>query len=192
LDSLVPGAFSFSLDPAIGALAIGCCSLLFGAAASHKLRDMVEFGAVFAAYEILPVWVRSRLYWTIPLVEMGVAIGLLAPATRRCAAAVGIGLLIAYSMAIGLNLRAGRTAIACGCGGFGQKSPIAVWMVWRNLGLAMFFGLALLPWATRRVELTDAVTVVFGLAALSALYASTERLLGRPESTLGGSLRGSP
>jgi len=183
---------AISLDPAIGALIISGFALLFAAAASHKLRNIPEFAAVFAAYEIGPALARLKLYWLIPLFEVGVAVGLCLPATRVVAALSGLTLLIAYSTAIALNLRAGRTAIACGCGGLGRKSPIAAWMVWRNLGLALVLALALVPWSSRNFELTDGLTVVCGLATLGALYSCVERLFGYGESPLGGPLRNAP
>jgi len=172
--------FSLTFDPVVGVLIAGGFALLFGAAASHKLRDLREFSAVFAAYELAPGWVRLELVWLIPLMELAVACGLLVPGTRPAAAALGVSLLIVYSIAIGRNLRAGRTAIACGCGGFGQRSPIAGWMVWRNLSLAVLLAAAWVPWNVRAFEFTDGLTVFCGLAALSALYSCMERLLSQP------------
>jgi hypothetical protein len=178
LDSNLPDEFSLALDPAVGALIIGCFALLFIVAASHKLRNMGDFRTIFAAYELSPAWLRWRLHWLVPVLEIAVAGGLLARPTRAAAACLGLALLIGYSIAISLNLRAGRTAIACGCGGPDRRSRIAPWMVWRNLALALLLAGALLPWSSRPLELTDALTLVLGLAALCALYSCTERLLG--------------
>jgi len=185
-----------ALDPAFGTLIIGSFALLFAVAASHKLRDMGEFRSIFAAYELSPALVRWKLHWLVPVLEIAVALGLLTPPARTAAAGVGLALLIGYSIAIALNLRAGRTAIACGCGGPDRRTRIAPWMVWRNLALALPLTGALLPWTSRPLELTDALTLVLGLAALSALYSCTERLLGHPapapdRSPLDGTLRSS-
>jgi hypothetical protein len=179
LDSILPKDLNRALDPAVGALLVGCFALLFAGAAGHKLRDMGDFRSIFAAYELSPALVRWRLHWLVPVSEIAVAIGLLSPSTRAPAVCMGTGLLIGYSIAIWRNLRAGRTAIACGCGGPDRRTRIAPWMIWRNLALAMLLACAWLPWASRQLESTDGLTLVFGVLALSALYSCAERLLGR-------------
>jgi uncharacterized membrane protein YphA (DoxX/SURF4 family) len=166
------------LDPAIGSLIVGCFTLLFLNAASHKLRDLQQFAQIFAAYGIAPAIARWQLSWLVPLLEIGVAAGLVAPRSRAVAAVAGACLLLSYAIAISINLRAGRIAIACGCGGLDERRPIAAWMVWRNLLLATVLGGALLPWSARALEWTDAVTITFGLAAMIVLYSCAERLLG--------------
>jgi uncharacterized membrane protein YphA (DoxX/SURF4 family) len=166
------------LDPIIGSLLVGCYALLLISAASHKLRDLQQFAQVFAGYGIMPTINRRRLSWLVPVVEIVVAIALLLPATRAIAAAVAAALLLSYASAIAINLRSGRTLVACGCGGPDQRRPIAGWMVWRNLLLVAGLGLAMLPWNARALELTDAVTLGFGLLAVALLYSCVERLLG--------------
>ena len=178
------------LDPAIGSLIVGCFALLFLSAASHKLRDLQQFAEVFAAYGIAPAVNRWQLAWLVPVLEIGVAAGLLAPRWRGAAAAIGACLLLSYAIAIAINLRAGRNAIACGCGGLDERRPIAAWMVWRNLLLAVVFGVALLPWSARALEWTDAATVGFGLAAMAALYSCAERLLGELGAGRGAGIGG--
>jgi uncharacterized membrane protein YphA (DoxX/SURF4 family) len=178
------------LDPAIGGLIVGCFALLFVSAAGHKLRDLKRFAQVFAAYGIAPALGRRQLVWLVPLLEIGVALGVLLPQARRPTALAGAALLVSYAIAIGINLRAGRIAIACGCGGLDQRRPIAGWMVWRNLLLAMVLGLAILPWSPRAFEWTDGATIGFGLAAIALLYACADRLLGElaraPGTGVGG------
>jgi uncharacterized membrane protein YphA (DoxX/SURF4 family) len=180
------------LDPALGRLIVGCFVLLFLSAASHKLRDLKQFAEVFAGYGIAPAINRWRLSWLVPIVEITVAVGLLASASRAAAAAVGAVLLLSYSIAISINLRAGRNAIACGCGGLDQRRPIAAWMVWRNLLLALLLGLAMLPWNARALEWTDGATVGFGLLAIALLYSCAERLLGGLERGRGAEIRDAP
>ena len=178
------------LDPAIGSLIVGCLALLFLSAASHKLRDWRQFAEVFAAYGIAPALNRWQLSWLVPVSEIGVAAGLVTPLARGVAVVLGAGLLLSYALAIAVNLRAGRIAIACGCGGLDERRPIAAWMVWRNLLLAVVFGVALLPWSARALEWTDAATVGFGLAAMAALYSCAERLLGELGAGRGAGIGG--
>jgi uncharacterized membrane protein YphA (DoxX/SURF4 family) len=167
-----------TLDPAIGSLIVGCFALLFLSAASHKLRDLRQFAEVFAAYGIAPAIHRWQLAWLVPVLEAAVGAGLVAPGVRAGAAAIGAGVLLSYALAIAINLRAGRNAIACGCGGLDERRPIAAWMVWRNLLLALVLGVELRPWSVRALEWTDAATIGFGLAAIALLYSCAERLLG--------------
>jgi hypothetical protein len=178
------------LDPAIGSLMVGCLVLLFATAASHKLRHLQQFARVFADYGIAPVINRWRLSWLVPLVEIAVAAGLLSPVSRVAAAGFGAAVLLGYAAAIAVNLRAGRRAIACGCGGLDERRPIAAWMVWRNVLLALVLGVTLLPWHVRALEWTDGVTVGFGLAAMALLYTCAEGLLGELGRSQGGSHRG--
>jgi uncharacterized membrane protein YphA (DoxX/SURF4 family) len=178
------------LDPAIGSLLVGCFALLFVSAASHKLRDLNQFAEVFAGYGIAPVVNRWRLSWLVPVLEILVALGLLLPTLRAAAAGVAAALLLTYAIAIFINLRAGRILVTCGCGGPDQHRPIAGWMVWRNLLLAVALGLATLPWNDRGLEWTDGATLTFGLVAIALLYSCAERLLGEVGRARDAGIRG--
>jgi uncharacterized membrane protein YphA (DoxX/SURF4 family) len=180
------------LDPAIGSLIVGCFVLLFVSAASHKLRDLKQFAHVFAGYNIAPAVNRWRLSWLVPMAEILVALGLLLPVSRAAAAAAAAALLLSYAIAITINLRAGRSAIACGCGGPDQRRPIAAWMVWRNLLLAIVLSLTMLPWNARELEWTDGATLGFGLVAMALLYSCAERLLGELGRARDAGIRGTP
>jgi hypothetical protein len=176
------------LDPAVGALLAGCYALLFASAALHKLLDLPRFAAVLDAYALLPG--RLRLAWLAPLSESAVAIGMLAGVTRPWAGLLGAVLLTLYAAAIAINLRRGRIDLACGCGGPNERRPIAPWMIWRNLGLAVLVCGAALKWSHRPMVAVDALTVAAGVATAALLYVSLDRLLGQvvPRAQL---LRGS-
>jgi hypothetical protein len=180
------------LDPVIGSLIVGCFVLLFAGAAGHKLRDLKQFAQVFAAYDIAPLLIRWRVSWLVPALEMVLAVALVLPASRAAASIMAAALLLIYALAIGINLRAGRDAIACGCGGPDQQRPIAAWMVWRNVLLAVLLGLSLLPWSTRPLEWMDGATVGFGLVAIGLLYSCAERLLGEPGRARDAAIRSTP
>jgi len=178
------------LDPAIGALLLGCFALLFASAALHKLRAYAQFAAILHAYRVLPE-AAAPLAPLVPLLELTVALALLVPATRPGAALVGAALLAAYAAAIALNLVRGRRDLACGCGGPDEARPIAPWMVGRNLLLAALLAATLVPWRGRDLRATDMLTMVGGMAVATLLYVSIDRLLGRvvPRSAV---LRGPP
>jgi hypothetical protein len=164
------------LDPVIGVLVVASFALLFASAAIHKLRDPRRFGEVFSAYGLLPPVAGRRVAWAIPVLEIGVALGLLAYRSRALAACAGIALLLGYAGAMAVNLRRGRRDIACGCGGADERRPIAAWMAWRNLALALLLGIALSTWSARALLITDALTIVFGTAVVVTLYLCLDRL----------------
>ena len=166
------------LDPAIGALLLACLALLFASAALHKLRNLAHFTEVLRAYRVLPED-AVRLASLVPLAELALAAGLVAPATRFGAALAGAALLLVYAAAIGVNLGRGRRELACGCGGPDDARPIAPWMVARNLTLALVLGVTLLSWRERPLLATDAITVGGGAVVATLLYVCLDRLLGR-------------
>jgi hypothetical protein len=164
------------LDPVFGALIAICFAVLFASAAAHKWRNLPSFEEAFAAYELLPQMPRLHLTWLIPLCETAVALGLLVYATRAAAVIAGAVLLLGYAGAIALNLQRGRRDIACGCGGPDQRRPIAGWMAWRNLLLALLLGMALWPSSGRAISWMDASTIAFGVAAAIVVYLCVDRL----------------
>lgn len=167
------------IDPAIAILVVACTVLLFAVAALHKLRDLRRFAEIFAAYGLLPLPLARLVSRAVPLLEAAVAVGLLFDGSRMAAAFVGIVLLLAYAGAIAVNLLRGRRDLACGCGGPDDRRPIAGWMLWRNIGIAVLLAAVMLPWSPRSLVVTDAVTIGFGTATCALVYLCLDRLLGR-------------
>jgi hypothetical protein len=166
------------LDPAFGYLIVMGIALLFASASTHKLRDLPRFTEVFAAYRLLPDAPARRLAWLIPCLELAVALGVLWEPSRRMAVISAVAVVTAYALGLGVNLARGRLDLDCGCGTAHSRRPIAVWMVWRNLFLAVALGFAALPWSPRSFDLSDFLTVVGGLVVAVTLYAAVDRLLG--------------
>jgi hypothetical protein len=166
------------LDPAVGLLLVATVALLFGSAGVHKFRDLRRFDEIFAAYGVVPAVSRLRLSWVVPVLELAVAVGLLFDGSRLYAALAGIVLLLSYASAIRINLARGRRDLACGCGGPNDRTPIAVWMVWRNIIIALVLVCGLAPWGARPLGFTDAVTVVFGVLTLALVYLCIDQLMG--------------
>ena len=166
------------LDPAIGLLLTAAAALLFASASVHKLRDLRRFDEIFTAYGLLTPVARLRLSWVIPVLELAVAAGLLFDESRPYAATVGIVLSLTYAAAIAVNLKRGRRDLACGCGGPDERRPIAPWMVGRNILIASCLASTLAPWTTRSLNLTDAVTVVFGVLTAALIYLCVDQLMG--------------
>jgi hypothetical protein len=165
------------IDPAIGTLLAGTFALLFASAALHKVRDLAVFAEVLRAYRVLPQGLAVS--WALPLLEGLIAAGLLLPATRRAAALAGALLLVLYALAMALNLHRGRRDLSCGCGSFAERRPIAPWMVGRNVILCVALAGPAFPWSARTLEPVDLLTVGAGVALVTRLYMSADRLLGR-------------
>ncbi|HYM42305.1 MAG TPA: MauE/DoxX family redox-associated membrane protein [Steroidobacteraceae bacterium] len=166
------------LDPAIGLTLVGCFALLFASAALHKLRNVAHFREALRAYRLLPEGASFAAAAALPALELALAVGLLSAMTRAAAALAGLALLLGYAAAIAVNLARGRRDLACGCGGAQDSRPIAPWMVVRNLLLAVLLTVALVPFSSRTLLPTDALTVAAGIAVAALLYASLDRLLG--------------
>jgi hypothetical protein len=166
------------IDPAVGALLAGAFALLFASAALHKLSALPHFVQGFGAYRLVPETL-APLALLVPLLELGVAAGLLLRGARAGACLSGALLLLMYAAAIGINLARGRRELACGCGGPNDRRPIAPWMVVRNLVLALALAGLLLPWGARLLDAADALTIGAGTAVAALLYMSLDTLLGR-------------
>jgi Methylamine utilisation protein MauE len=179
-----------TIDPAVAVLITVCAAALFGVAAFHKLRDPRLFEEIFTAYGVIPVSSRWRFSRLVPLIEAAVAAGVLFAPTRKVAVTAGAFLLLLYAGAIALNLYRGRRDLACGCGGPDERRTIAPWMVGRNLVLTLLLLTSLLPWTSRGLELTDAVTVGFGALTGAVAYLCIDRLLTYATAR-GGALRAS-
>jgi len=178
------------IDPVFGALIAISFAVLFASAAAHKWRSLRIFEEAFAAYALLPQIPKLHLVWVVPLSETAVALGLLARPTRASAALAGALLLLGYAGAIALNLHRGRRDIACGCGGPDQRRPIAGWMAWRNLVLALLLGMAIWPSSGRPITGMDSATIAFGVAAATVVYLCFDRL--GQLTTRARALQGSP
>jgi hypothetical protein len=179
------------IDPDVGLLASGGAALLFAAASWHKWSAATQFEAVLRSYRLLPDAAVAPLAWLIPALELGLALGLLSAATRRPSALVGAALLLAYALAIAINLGRRRIDLDCGCAVRHERRPIALWMVIRNLLLAAALAASVAPWGVRPLGAVDALTVGGGVVIAALLYGAIDRLLGQvmPRAAL---LRGRP
>jgi len=166
-----------ALDPALQLLLRAALSLLFAAAATHKLRDVASFRTALERYELLPS------LWSVPAgvaliaAEVGIAAGLWLPRVAPVAALAAAALLALYAGAIGVNLARGRRDIDCGCAGPARRQPISAALVRRNGVLAAAALVSALPGAPRGLTWVDGVTVIAGVTALGCLYAAVDGLL---------------
>jgi uncharacterized membrane protein len=166
------------IDPAFAALAVLLLAVVFGAAALAKLRDLDTFQGVVEQYQLLPAVLVRPFVRTLPLVELGAALGLLLPETRALAAAALIALLLLFAAAMALNLGRGRSDIDCGCFIGVQRQRISWALVVRNLVLAGFGLMLLVEGSGRPLAALDWLTVGAAAASLLFLYEAIGRLFG--------------
>lgn len=168
-----------ALDPVFVAVLVGGYTLLFLPAAVHKWRDLAVFEAVLAAYRLLPRGALPVAARAVPLLEAAAALGLWGAATRPLAVGTVEVLLLAYALAIGVNLARGRTDLDCGCTGPLERRPVAAWMVWRNGGLALAALPLLWPSAARPLVALDVFSVAAALLTVALLWLASDRLWGQ-------------
>lgn len=177
-----------AIDPAFSAVVALGIALLFGVAALHKLSDWPRFGAAIAGYRIAPERLVPGLAVAVVALEVAAATLLPLPASRPAGGLLAAGLLGGYALAIGVNLRRGRTNIDCGCFGPSARRPIGAWMVVRNLLLAVVALAAALPVTNRGLTALDVLTIGGAVTCLAILYAAQEvlqRVAPRPARSVG-------
>ena len=104
---------------------------------------------------------------------------MLMPIGRNFALAGSALVLVLYAGAIAVNLVRGRRFIDCGCSGFAGQQPLGVWLVVRNLLLALMAYIATLPVQGRVLVWFDAVAVSAAVCVSAFLYAAINRLFAQ-------------
>lgn len=154
--------------------------ILFATAALSKLRNRRDFYATVLAYQLLPPRWAMDLGVILPWAEVAIAAGLmLGIGPARFAAT---SLLLAYALAMAVNLRRGRRDLDCGCGGAPQ--PLSAWLVIRNIVLAgAALAPSLLPVDSRPLKPVDMLIVIGAISGLTWLYFAGHWLLAKSRSS---------
>jgi hypothetical protein len=167
-----------TLEPLIGATITSGIALLFVFAIAHKLRDLSHFREMLAGYRVVPHAISSAVAVTVLIAEGAVVTGCIFPTTRSFAAGLASAMLLLYAGAMATNLLRGRVLVDCGCGGFGQRQPLAWWMVRRNALLAVVALLAAWPMTPRALTLPDLLVIFCATASAAGLYLAHATLAG--------------
>ena len=149
---------------------------IFAQSAWHALRDPALHEAAVAGYDLLPQWAVPAAAWGLPLLSIVTAVLLPWPAMAPAASALGMALLALFTAAIVINLRRGRVAIDCGCGGV-QGQLISPALVARNATLLAVLGLAILTPVSGTVDSAALIALLGGGAGIAALYFTASQLL---------------
>lgn len=116
-----------------GALGVGAIFLGTGVT---KLRHPELLAGVVANYRLLPKVLVGPVAILLPFVEVFAGIGLTS-GKAHLLAPLGIGLLLVFAAAMGINIARGRREIDCGCGRSEMRQPLSWFLVGRNLVLAL-------------------------------------------------------
>lgn len=127
---------------------------VFLVAALSKLVDRAGSRRALRGFHVPGALVEPAV-WLLPVVEAGIAVGLLAPRTVRAAALAAFVLLALFDVVVIRAIRAG-TAPPCHCFGSARAEPVSWWTVARNVALG---AVALVVFAA-----TDGEAVVRGTA----------------------------
>jgi len=159
-----------SIDPVPQLTAALALAMVFGGGAASKMSAWAELEGVVRNFRILPGTLVPLVQWTLPPVELLLAVGVLVPATRAVSAAGMAALLALFAGAIALNVLRGRVDIDCGCFRSALRQNLSWWLVLRN-GLLMALAAAcLLPGTGRELGWADTFVVVMAACSLFAAY----------------------
>lgn len=154
---------AMSVTGGIGATGVG---LVFLTAGIAKLRSRRIFPGVVANYRLLPGPLVAPFAAALPVAELAIGAGLLAG--LMLPAIPAIALLLAFSVAMAVNIGRGRAHIDCGCGRSELRQPLSRTLVLRNIALALL----LVP-ATVALPALMTAEWLIALAGGTALYLLT-------------------
>ncbi|WP_067825882.1 MauE/DoxX family redox-associated membrane protein [Nocardia inohanensis] len=168
---------------------------VFGLSASGKFADLPGTRKSVGEFGV-PIRLVPTVAWALPVAEAATAAGLLIPWAAIAAAALGLSLLLVFTVAVIRLLRAGKHP-ACSCFGAAGTAPIGWATILRNAALIAVAALALAGAVVRpRVPLglpadhvlISAVAAVFAVTLIrlgGELRALRRRLDAQALSTLG-------
>ena len=172
------------VDPVLSLACALTLSYVFLAAGVHKVRDLTHFDATLGAYGLLPGVLVHPVSLLLPVMEFGIALGLLLPRSRLMAAWAGTAVLGVYTLAIGINLARGRRAVDCGCGDPGQKQSLSEWLLLRNGVLIGFAMLIAAPALVRPAGWLDWTVAALAASMFALLYSACNQLLANSDQLI--------
>jgi Methylamine utilisation protein MauE len=178
------------MDPLLELTVAWALAVLFAVSTAHKLAALAEWPGVVRNYRLLPETLTVTAAGALLIAAALTAAALMWPATHRIGACAAAAQLIVFAAAIAINLRRGRTSIDCGCFGSRLRQGLSVWMVARNLVLALLALALLLPGRSRELTALDIATALAVVATLSFLYPVLAVVLRPPPATFAENFEG--
>lgn len=118
--------------------------LVFLASGRAKFRHRTILAGVVANYRMLPLRLVGPAAVALPYMEMAIG-GALIAGLGKAPALAGITLLLAFAVAMAVNIRRGRAHIDCGCGLSALRQPLSRSLIARNLMLAGLLAMRMAP-----------------------------------------------
>lgn len=148
-------------------------AVLFVASGLHKLQDFSGFRRIVASY-FRGSFLANTGYVQVAAVtvvvwEFGIVAAVL---TGQAASTVGLlagTLLLLYAVGMAANILRGNRLLDCGCS-WGDRVPVNVWLVVRNLVLVLLVGLLFLPVSSQDWSVFSAFNALALALAAYVLY----------------------
>lgn len=163
-------------DPAVILACRLLGALVFATAVAGKLAHRHELAGVVANYRLLPEPLAAPAAWMIVSLEALAVLSLASGVRLAAGAALAIGLLCVFALAIGINLARGRREIDCGCFQSGLRHRLSAGLIARNLALSGVLALLFGPTSPIAHPLQWVDGLGAGFAAY-ALYRAFDQLL---------------
>ncbi len=172
------------VDPVIHWIAALCLALMWGTAALGKSLAAAEFRRILAAYRLVPASAIKGVAVMLPMLEFALAVALVVPALQWAGAAASCALLLAYALAMVINLIRHREDIDCGCHA-GAEQTISWALVLRNLGLAALSLGLFAPQVARPWQVADSLVTLLATAFVCLAWLLVQ-MIGTTNSLLNG------
>lgn len=166
------------IDPVLAITIRLLLALLFAAAAWHKHSDRLRFVGTVRAYRLLPEFWLTPAAWFFPVIEIGIALGLLYSPATDAAVFATLALLSIYSFAIWQNLTPDGRQIDCGCFATSATVPLSGWLIARNVLLMLSACVLLMPERARSLIWIDGLTIAATVFAAGAIWMAAQGLAG--------------
>jgi len=145
-------------------------AILLALAGLHKLLHGDVFRKALAGYGLLPSRLVRPVSILLALVELVVAITLLASAALAWTAGAAALLFAMYGFAMALALWRGQGQFGCGCNWGKQQDALQGWMVVRNLAFAILLLIIATVRPANNAEMFDYLNAAFAGLALNFFY----------------------
>lgn len=144
-------------------------AVLFAASCLHKLQDISGFRRIVGSYfrgSLLANTGFVRLAAiTVVVWELSIVAAVLSGQAPSIVGLLACTLLLLYALGMGVNILRGNRLLDCGCS-WGERVPVNIWLVVRNLVLVGLVGLLFLPVSNQDWSVFSAINALaFALAA---------------------------
>lgn len=173
-----------TLEPMAMAFSVTLLTIVFLLSGANKLQALHTFEGVVYNFRLLPEVLVRPFAYSLPFIELALAVAFLIPAARTYAGWSAAVLLGIFTLAVSINLLRGRREIDCGCFSSELKQRLSSWLLLRNIiliGLALWAANSTVaaPYALANIEesllgIATAVMVVIIYAAATMLSATAQ------------------